>query len=255
MRLIDSHAHIYADAFDEDREEALERAKETGLEKIFMPNVDHESIDRMMEVAVKHPDFCIPMMGLHPCSVKKGFEKDLYEVEAWLNKGGFCAVGEIGTDLYWDKSLFELQKEAFNIQCELALRHDLPVAIHCRESIDETIDLVQPYSERGLKGVFHCFSGNLKQAQQAIALNMQLGIGGVATFKNGGLSEVIKGIDMSRFLLETDSPYLAPVPFRGKRNEPSWVKNVAEKIATVLARDLDEIAEITSENSLKLFSK
>ena len=255
MRLIDSHAHIYSDAFDEDREEVLGRSIEAGLEKIFMPNVDHESIDRMLEVADKHPNFCVPMMGLHPCSVKKGFEKSLYEVETWLDKGGFCAVGEIGTDLYWDKTLFEEQKEAFKIQCDLALKHQLPVAIHCRESIDETIELVRPYAEKGLTGVFHCFSGNIEQAKQTIELGFYLGLGGVATFKNGGLEGVIEAIDLSHLLLETDSPYLAPTPFRGKRNEPAWVKNVAEKIATVLAKDVDEIAEITSQNTLRLFSK
>jgi TatD DNase family protein len=255
MELIDSHAHIYSDDFDSDREDMLYRAKDAGLVKIYMPNVDHESIDGMLELAEKHKDFCIPMMGLHPCSVKKGFEKDLYEVETWLDKGGFCAVGEIGTDLFWDKSLFELQKEAFNIQCELALKHKLPVAIHCRESIDETIALVSPFAERGLKGVFHCFSGNIKQAEEMVALDFYLGLGGVATFKNGGLEGVIKAVDLRHIVLETDSPYLAPVPFRGKRNEPAWVKNVAEKIAAVLDKDVNEIAEITTQNSLKLFSK
>lgn len=255
MRLIDSHAHIYADAFDEDREEVIKRAQDAGLEKIFMPNVDHESIDRMMETAEKHPDLCVPMMGLHPCSVKKGFEKALYEVETLLDRGGFCAVGEIGTDLYWDKSLFEEQKEAFNIQCDLALKHQLPVAIHCRDSIEETIALVRPFAERGLKGVFHCFTGNLEQAKEMVEMDFYLGLGGVSTFKNGGLERIIETIDLSHILLETDSPYLAPVPFRGKRNEPAWIKNVAEKIALVLAKDVNEIAEITSQNSLRLFSK
>ncbi|MEO9476389.1 MAG: TatD family hydrolase [Cyclobacteriaceae bacterium] len=255
MRLIDSHAHIYSEEFDKDLSEVIERSKEAGIEKIYMPNVDHESIDRMMSVADKYPGYCIPMMGLHPCSVKKGFEKDLYEVEEWLDRGGFCAVGEIGTDLYWDKTLFEEQKEAFNIQCELAVKHDLPVAIHCRESIDQTIELVRPFADLNLTGVFHCFTGTIEQAKQIVEMGFYLGLGGVTTFKNGGMEPVIKEIDLSQVLLETDSPYLAPVPYRGKRNEPAYVENVALKIANILEQDVEEIAEITTQNSLALFSK
>ncbi len=255
MNLVDSHAHIYSEEFDIDREEVLARAITAGVNKIFMPNVDHESIDSMLELSDKHPELCVPMMGLHPCSVKKRFEKDLYEVEEWLDKGDFCAVGEIGTDLYWDKTLFEEQKEAFNIQCELALKHQLPVAIHCRDSIDETIELVRPFADRGLSGVFHCFTGNLDQARQVTEFGFKLGLGGVATFKKGGLEPVIENIDLSHILLETDCPYLAPVPNRGKRNEPAWVRNVADKIAAVLNKDVEEIGEITSANSLALFAK
>ncbi|MFY0600466.1 MAG: TatD family hydrolase [Cyclobacteriaceae bacterium] len=255
MRLVDSHAHIYTDEFKNDIDQVIERAKEAGVEKIYMPNIDHESIDSMMELADRYQDFCIPMMGLHPCSVTKHFEKDLYEVESWLDKGGFCAVGEIGTDLYWDKSLFEEQKEAFNIQCDLAIKHDLPVAIHCRESIDETIELVKLHYEKGLKGVFHCFTGTIDQAKMITEMGFFLGFGGVSTFKNGGLEPVIKELELKYFLLETDSPYLAPVPMRGKRNEPALVRNVADKIASVLETDLDQIGEITSSNSIDLFSK
>ena len=255
MRLIDSHAHIYTEEFDQDISDVIERSKETGVEKIYMPNVDHESIDRMLTLADMHPDYCIPMMGLHPCSVKKGFEKDLYEVEEWLDRGGFCAVGEIGTDLYWDKTLFEEQKEAFNIQCELAIKHHLPVVIHCRESIDETIELVRPFADANLTGVFHCFTGTIEQAKQISDMGFYLGFGGVTTFKNGGMEPVIKEIDLGQVLLETDSPYLAPVPYRGKRNEPAYVKNVAIKIANILEKDVEEIAEITAQNSLALFSK
>lgn len=253
MKLIDSHAHIYASEFKEDIDFVIERAKEAGLVKIYMPNIDHESIDSMMNLANTYEDFCIPMMGLHPCYVKKGFEKNLYEVESLLNQKDFCAVGEIGTDLYWDKTLFEEQKEAFSIQCELALKHNIPVAIHCRESIDETIELVTPYSSRGLKGVFHCFTGSVIQAEKIVELGFHLGLGGVATFKKGNLEPVIEKIDLKYFLLETDSPYLAPVPMRGKRNEPAYVKNVVTKIATVLDIDVERIAEITTQNSLTLF--
>ncbi|MEQ8583422.1 MAG: TatD family hydrolase [Marinoscillum sp.] len=253
MILIDSHAHIYTDEFKADIEEVIARAREVGVDRIYMPNIDHESIDDMLNMAEKYPGFCIPMMGLHPCSVKKDFEKQLYEVEEFLSKGGFCAVGEMGTDLFWDKTLFEEQKEAFRIQCELALRHQLPIVIHCRESIDETIALVKPYAKRGLTGVFHCFTGSLEQANEVIGLNFKLGLGGVATFKNGGMEPVIQGVSLEHILLETDSPYLAPAPHRGKRNEPAYTQIVAQKIAEILDREVVEIGEITSQNSKTLF--
>lgn len=253
MILIDSHAHIYTKEFKEDIEEVISRAKDAGVERIYMPNIDHESIEDMMNLADKYPGYCVPMMGLHPCSVEKDFEKHLYEVEDLLGKGRFCAVGEMGTDLYWDKTYFEQQKEAFKIQCELALKHKLPIVIHCRESIDETIDLVRPYSDRGLTGVFHCFTGDIKQAEEIIALNFKLGLGGVATFKKGGLEPVIEKVSLEHIMLETDSPYLAPTPNRGKRNEPAYVKLVCEKIASVLNKEVEEIGEITSRNSKTLF--
>lgn len=253
LRLADSHAHIYAEEFKEDVEAMIDRAKEAGVEKIYMPNVDHTSIEDMLTLAQKYPGYCIPMMGLHPCYVTEDFHKDLYLVEEYLNKGGFCAVGEIGTDLYWDKSTFDRQKDAFNIQCDLAIKHKLPVAIHCRESIDETIALVQPFADQGLTGVFHCFSGSLAQAQQVVGMGFKLGLGGVATFKKGGLEPVIEGIGLENILLETDSPYLAPTPHRGKRNEPAYIKLVAQKIADQLHREVTEIGEITTANSFNLF--
>ncbi len=225
-----------------------------GVYEIYMPNIDHESIEGMMELELQHPGQCISMMGLHPCSVKKGFEKDLYEVEEWLSKRPFAAVGEIGTDLYWDKSLFDYQKEAFKIQCSLAIKHDLPVAIHCRESIDETIEILESPEFEKLTGVFHCFTGTADQANRIIALGYKLGIGGVLTFKNSGLAESIKSISIENFLLETDSPYLAPTPNRGKRNTPEYIPLVAQKLADVLESPIEKIAEITSENSLKLFN-
>ena len=252
---IDSHAHIYAEEFKEDLSEVIDRAKGAGVEKIYMPNIDHESIEDMLEVSHKFPDLCIPMMGLHPCYVKKNFEKELYEVESFLKQGGFCAVGEIGTDLYWDKSLFDYQQEAFKIQCGLALDHNLPVVIHCRESIDETIALVKPCADSGLTGVFHCFTGSLDQANQIIALNFKLGIGGVATFKNGGLEPVMKEVSIDHLMLETDCPYLSPTPHRGKRNEPGYVKIVAEKIASVREEEVAKIGEITSRNTNLLFGR
>lgn len=253
MILVDSHAHIYTKEFREDISEVIERAKEVGVERIYMPNIDHESIDDMLELADKYPGYCIPMMGLHPCSVDREFEKQLYEVEAHLNKGGFCAVGEMGTDLYWDKTYFDQQKEAFSIQCELALKHQLPIVIHCRESISETIELVKPFANKGLTGVFHCFTGNVQQAEEVVTMGFKLGLGGVATFKNGGMEPVIKKVALEHILLETDSPYLAPVPNRGKRNEPAYVKLVCEKIAAIRAKEVEEIGEITTRNSKTLF--
>ncbi|MEQ8471665.1 MAG: TatD family hydrolase [Marinoscillum sp.] len=253
MILVDSHAHIYTKEFKEDISDVIGRAKEQGVERIYMPNIDHESIDDMLTLADKYPGYCVPMMGLHPCSVGKDFEKQLYEVETFLDKGGFCAVGEMGTDLYWDKTFFEQQKEAFKIQSDLALKHMLPIVIHCRESIDETIALAKPFAERGLKGVFHCFTGSVDQANEIVGMGFKLGLGGVATFKKGGLEPVIENISLDHILLETDSPYLAPTPHRGKRNEPAYVKLVCEKIASVLGKEVVEIGEITSRNSKTLF--
>lgn len=251
---VDSHAHIYVNKFKEDINDVLERSFEHGVKKIYMPNIDHTSIDDMMEVESKYPDNCIAMMGLHPCSVQKGFEKELYLVEEWLEKRNFAAVGEIGTDLYWEKAYWLEQQEAFKIQVEWAKRHKLPIVIHCRESIDETIELVETLKTDELTGVFHCFSGNLEQAKKIIELGFYLGFGGVATFKNGGLDTVIPHVGLEHILLETDSPYLAPVPHRGKRNEPAYIPIVAKKIATLKEMPLDEIALKTTANALKLFS-
>jgi TatD DNase family protein len=190
---------------------------------------------------------------LHPCSVKKGFERELYLIESWLSKRKFSAVGEIGTDLYWDKSLFDYQKEAFMIQVNWAKKYNLPIVIHSRESIDQTIDLVQQMQDGSLSGIFHCFSGSVEQALQITKLGFYLGIGGVATFKNGGLDKVLPDIEVKHLVLETDSPYLAPVPHRGKRNEPSYIPLVAKKVAEFKDISIDEVQRATTENALKLF--
>jgi TatD DNase family protein len=255
MQLIDSHAHIYLKEFKDDLNLIIDRAKEAGVETIYMPNIDHTSIDDMLNVADKHRGYCIPMMGLHPCSVTKNFEKELYEVEEWLAKGGFAAVGEIGTDLYWDKTFWPQQQEALYIQIELAKKFKLPFVIHCRESIDETIELLRPVNSDDLTGVFHCFTGTVTQAEEIIEMGFKLGIGGVATFKNGGLNEVLADIPLENMLLETDSPYLAPVPYRGKRNEPSYIIGVCEKIAEVKKISIDAVAMTTTSNSLTLFNQ
>ncbi|WP_420580669.1 TatD family hydrolase [Reichenbachiella sp.] len=254
MQLVETHAHIYSDKFKDDVDEMIERSREQGIEKIYMPNIDSESIDAMLELENRYSGYCIPMMGLHPCSVDKNFEKELYVVEDWLNKRDFVAVGEMGTDLYWDKTYFEQQKEAFNIQSKWAIEKDRPIVIHCRESIDETIALVADLKTENFRGIFHCFSGSVEQANRIIELGFLLGIGGVATFKNGGLEPVLKAIPLDHLVLETDSPYLAPVPHRGKRNEPAYLALVADKIAAVKNITKDEVAKATTENANRIFN-
>jgi len=255
MTWIDTHAHIYLEEFNADREDMLRRSDTAGVTKIFMPNIDRTSIDAMMEVELKNPSRCISMMGLHPCSVKKDFEKELYLVEDWLNKRKFSAIGEMGTDLYWDKTFWSQQQEAFKVQVQLAKKHKLPLVIHSRDSIDETIELLQPFADGDLTGIFHCFSGSTEQAAKVIEMNFYLGIGGVATFKNGGLEKVLPDIDLSRIVLETDSPYLAPVPHRGKRNEPAYVPIVAQKICETKKIALEELSTATSHNAAKIFKQ
>ncbi len=253
--LIETHAHIYSRKFDSDREEVIDRAKEAGISRIYMPNVDSESIDAMMEVEHRHPYYCIAQMGIHPCSIKKEtMDKELYVVEDWLNKRKFSAVGEIGIDLYWDKSTLPYQTEAFKIQIEWAKQKDLPIVIHARESMEEIITVLEEVKDDKLKGVLHCFSGNLDQAERLVNLGFYLGIGGVSTFKNGGLDQVIPSIDLKHLVVETDCPYLAPVPHRGKRNEPSYVQLVAERIADLKGTGLTEVAEATTKNALDLFA-
>lgn len=254
MQLIETHAHIYSDKFKDDIDEIIERSRKHGIEKIYMPNIDSESIDAMLELEYRYPGYCIPMMGLHPCSVGKDFEKELYVVEDWLNKRDFVAVGEMGTDLYWDKTYFEQQKEAFVIQSKWAIEKDRPIVIHCRESIRETIDLVSELKTENFRGIFHCFSGSVEEAHQIIELGFLLGIGGVATFKNGGLEPVLESIPLDHLVLETDSPYLAPVPNRGKRNEPAYLDLVADKIAAVKNMSKDEVANATTENANHIFN-
>lgn len=231
----------------------LNRCSEMRVGKVYMPNVDHTSIDAMLELESRSEGICVSMMGLHPCSVKKDFERELYLVEDWLSKRSFAAVGEIGTDLYWDKSFFEQQKEAFTIQVNWAKKYGLPVVIHCRESIDETIGLVENLKDDNLTGIFHCFTGDLKQAQRIIALGFYIGIGGVITFKNGGLDKVVPEIALEHIMLETDSPYLAPVPHRGKRNEPAYIPLVADKIASLKRITIEEVQDVTTTNASKLF--
>ncbi len=255
MQFIDTHAHIYSKKYDSDRDEVIRRSVENGVTKIYMPNVDVESIDAMLEAEHRYPDICIPMMGLHPCDVKKGFEKELYVMEDWLNKRPFVAVGEIGTDLYWDKSLFEEQKEALKIQVNWAKEKELPIVLHCRESIDETIEIIGELNDQKLTGVFHCFSGNVEQANRIIEMGFLLGIGGVSTFKNGGLDKVLPEIGLDNLVLETDGPYLAPVPHRGKRNSPEYIPLIAQRVGDLTENTLEKVSEITNLNANKVFNR
>ena len=251
--LIDSHAHIYSKEFDDDRAAVVARAQEEGVDRIYMPNIDHTSIDAMLEAEAAYKDMCIPMMGLHPTSVNRDFEKELYLVEEWLGKRAFAAVGECGIDLYWDKTFLPQQQEALKVQLELAKKYKLPIVLHTRDSFDETYELVSQAQDGSLKGIFHCFSGTVEQAAQVKELNFLMGIGGVATFKNGGLDKVLPHVDISDLVLETDCPYLAPVPKRGKRNEPSYLLQVANRVAELMQKPLEEVAAITTKNARNLF--
>ena len=253
MNLIETHAHIYSSKFDSDRDQVIEDIRNAGIERVYMPNVDVETIDAMMDCEQKYPDLCIPMMGLHPCDVKEDFQSQLYQMEDWLNKRPFAAVGEIGLDLYWDKTFFEQQKEALRIQISWAKEKNLPIVLHCRESMDETIQIIKEEQDGSLQGIFHCFTGSLEQANEIVNLGFLLGIGGVSTFKNGGLDQVIPHLGLENLVLETDAPYLAPVPYRGKRNSPAYLPIIAEKIGDFLAISKDEVALKTKENSLNLF--
>jgi TatD DNase family protein len=250
--MIETHAHIYDEQYDLDRVQMLDRAFEMGIKQIWMPNCDHTTIDGMMQLADQYPNVCLPMMGLHPTYVKDGFEQELYIVEDWLNKYKFLAIGEIGIDLYWDKTFVEQQKQAFLTQCELAIKHNLWIDIHSRSAFWETVELIEKVANPNLTGIFHCFTGTLAEAQKAIDLGFKLGIGGVVTFKNGGLDKVIPFVDLKHLVLETDSPYLAPVPHRGKRNEVSYIEIVAQKVADLKQMSLSEVIESTTKTSESL---
>lgn len=253
MNLIDTHAHIYSTEFDSDRDEMIREIRAAGIDRIYMPNVDVHTIDAMLRCESSYPGMCIPMMGLHPCDVKEDFEDQLELMKEWLDKRSFAAVGEIGLDLYWDKSFFEQQKEALKIQIDWAKNESLPIVLHCRESMDETIEIVREEQDGSLRGIFHCFNGNLSQAKEIIELGFLLGIGGVATFKNGGLDQVIPAIGLEHLVLETDAPYLAPVPFRGKRNSPAYLPYIASKIGDYLKVSKETVAAQTTANALNLF--
>lgn len=254
MILTDTHTHLYSKDFDEDRDLLINAAISKGVKRFFMPNVDSESIPGMFQVEKKFPDNCFAMMGLHPCSVNASYQHELQVVEHWLSKRKFVAIGEIGIDLYWDKTFFVQQQDAFRRQIELAKKYDLPYVIHSRSSFDEVMEIVNEFKGQKIKAIFHCFSGNVEQAEQVIVSgDFKLGIGGVVTFKNSGLDKVVEAIDLKHLVLETDAPYLAPAPHRGKRNEPDYLLLVAQKIAEIKKISVEEVAAITTQNSKSIF--
>ncbi|GAB3364022.1 TatD family hydrolase [Arachidicoccus ginsenosidivorans] len=253
MQLIDTHTHLYSEEFKNDLPEVMQRADKASIKQFYLPAIDSSTHEAMIALEVAYPDSCHAMMGLHPCSVKEDFQKELNIIKDWLDKRPFVAIGEIGLDFYWDKTHIEQQYEAFKIQMEWALERDLPIAIHARESLDECIATVKPFSKRGLKGIFHCFGGTTEQAKAIIDLNFYLGIGGVFTFKKANMPEVLKDISLNHIVLETDAPYLAPVPYRGKRNESAYLLYVAEALANSKEISLEELANITTGNAKKIF--
>jgi TatD DNase family protein len=250
--LIDTHIHLYAEEFDADREQLIKRALQNGIKRFYLPNVDSSSITVMHQLEKDYPENCFAMMGLHPCSVKENVEDEMKLVYEWLQKRPYAAIGEIGIDLYWDRTFFSEQIHAFKTQIKWALEFNYPIVIHCREAFDEVFTVLKSYPKLP-KGIFHCFSGNAQQAQQVIDLGFKLGIGGVLTFKNSGLDKLMEQIDIQHLVLETDAPYLAPVPFRGKRNEPLYLIEVARKLAEIKNISFDELSETTSFNALSLF--
>lgn len=252
---IDSHTHLYLDAFNKDREEMISRAIEEGVTRFYLPNLDSSSVKPMMQLCETFPDNCFPMMGLHPTSVKENYMDELAYIEKKLSENQYAALGEIGIDLYWDKRFRKQQTEAFRKQLLWARDLDLPVVIHARESFDEIFSVMDEVWDESLKGVFHSFTGDDEQATKALSYGFLIGINGIVTFKNSGLDKVVARIDPKNLLIETDSPFLAPAPYRGKRNESLYVVKVAEKIAEIHAKELIEIAEITTQNALYLFKQ
>lgn len=254
--MIDTHTHLYSDQFDHDREAMIQRALDAGVTKFFLPAIDSEYHEKMLSLSMDFPEIMFPMMGLHPADVKpETWQRELEIVENYLNQQKFWAVGEIGIDLYWDKTTLEIQVQAFEKQIDWAIERDLPIVIHSRESFEETFEVLERKKHPKLRGIFHCFSGNLEQAKHAVELGFMLGIGGVVTFKNGKIDQFLSEIPLQNIVLETDSPYLAPVPHRGKRNESSYLTLVAGKLVDIYGKTFEELDRITTENALRIFGQ
>lgn len=253
MNLIDTHTHLFSSQFDEDRHQVVRKAIEQGIDKMLLPNINSETVEAMHQLCQDFPQHCYPMMGLHPCDVNDNYEQELEIVKSHLDKGKYVAVGEIGIDLYWDKSRLYIQKKAFRQQLIWAKEYDLPVAIHIRKSFDAIFEVIEEVNDQNLRGVFHCFTGTIEQGQKAIDMGFMLGIGGVVTFKNSGLDKTLKELPLEHLLLETDSPYLAPTPHRGQRNESSYIPLIAQKMAEIYGVNIEEVAKITTQNAKKLF--
>jgi TatD DNase family protein len=255
MILIDTHAHIYLEQFGEDLEAVLDRAKKASVDKIYMPNIDGGSIKGMLAVEERYPELCSAMIGLHPCSVGENLDREIRVMDEWLSKHKFTGIGETGTDLYWDKTFYERQVESLEIHIGWAKEFRMPIVLHSRDSLDQTLEIIEKNHDARLRGIFHCFTGNRDQAHRIMDLGFLLGIGGVLTFKNANLDKMLENLSLSHLVLETDSPYLAPVPHRGKRNEPGFLPYTAHKLAEVFGKNINEIARITTENAEKIFQE
>ena len=253
MIITDTHTHLYSEAFEEDRDAMIQRALDLGVKRFFIPAIDSTYTQSMLDLEAKYPENVFLMMGLHPTHVKENYKEELTHVEEWFAKRKFFAVGEIGIDLYWDKTFLKQQQEAFVYQIKLAKRNNVPIVIHSRDSFDEIFEILEQEKGEDLYGIFHCFTGTKEQAERAISYNMKLGIGGVVTFKNGKIDQFLSEIDLEHIVLETDSPYLAPVPYRGKRNESSYIIEVLKKLEGLYQISAEEIALITTQNSKEVF--
>lgn len=251
--ITDTHTHLYSEQFNEDRQAMIQRAKDAGVSRFFIPAIDSSYTKSMLSLEKENPDDVFLMMGLHPTSVKENYLEELAHVKEWIDQRDFYAIGEIGIDLYWDKSFLQQQQEAFRTQIKWAKEKKLPIVIHCRDAFDEIFEVLESEKGEDLRGIFHCFTGTLAQAKQAISYNMKLGIGGVATFKNGKIDKFLNEIDLNHIVLETDAPYLAPKPFRGKRNESAYITNVVDKLVEIYNISYEEIAKTTTQNSKEVF--
>lgn len=255
MKLVDTHVHLYLKDFKTDLHVVIERARNAGVERFYLPCIDSEVIDDMLKLEALSPKDFIPMMGLHPCSVKENYKEELKIVETYLSSRHFVAIGEIGLDFYWDKTFEKEQYDAFNIQMELALTYNIPIVIHTRNAMEQTITAVKPFAAKGLRGIFHCFGDSAEIGRQITGMGFYLGIGGVITYKKSGLAEALKDVPLEYMVLETDAPYLTPVPYRGKRNESSYLIYVAEKLADAKGIAVEEVAEATTLNAQKIFGQ
>ena len=253
MVLTDTHTHLYSESFDEDREERIQREIDAKVKRFFLPAIDSTYAKSMYDLEKSFPDHVYLMMGLHPTHVQDNYKKELQFIENQFQQRGFIAVGEIGIDLYWDKSTLKIQQEAFKYQIRLAKKYKLPIVIHCREAFEEVFEILEEEKGDDLFGIFHCFTGTLADAKRALSYNLKLGIGGVVTFKNGKIDKFLDQIPLKHIVLETDAPYLAPTPFRGKRNESSYLTKIAEKLAEIYDEPIEEIAKITTQNSKDIF--
>lgn len=253
MILTDTHTHLYYETDIEKLDGLMQRCLDNQVSRLFLPNVDSESIPMVFRLAERYPEHCFPMLGLHPCDVKDNFKEELNVISQEIERRKIYAIGEIGVDLYWDKSTLAIQQDAFRIQIGWAKQLNLPIVIHCREAFDQIFEILEELKDSKLRGIFHCFTGNQEQAKKVIDLGFFLGIGGVLTYKNSGLDKVVQEIDLKHIVLETDSPYLTPVPYRGKPNESSYLIHIAQKLADLKQVSVEKIAEVSTENSMRVF--